>query len=97
MFSLPLFSLEAEILKSLVVAATPEGGTCWPAILKPITFLLGWRQAYPEGKQAGDLPSPCPKAGCAGKWVGKQIWFVTVTISTATKALSGVIFTYKAV
>lgn len=50
----------------------------------------------PGRKEEAHLPSPCPKAGCAGKWVGRQIYFVTATISTAMKGLSGVVFTPKA-
>lgn len=75
------------------MAVAPERGACWPAPLKPMAFLPGWR---PGRKEGAHLPSPCPKAGCAGKRVGKQIYFVTDTISTAMKGLSGVVFTSKA-
>lgn len=50
-FSFSHFSFEAKTLKSQVVAAAPERGACWPALLKPITFLPGWRLAYLGGRR----------------------------------------------
>lgn len=71
-FSFPPFSFEAEILKSLAMAVAPERGACWLAPLKPMAFLLGWRQAYPGGRREHICHHPAPRLAVLGSGWGSR-------------------------